>query len=330
MSFQGTLDLFGLADLLRMLASTGKQGGLELRHDGATGGVWLVDGGVAWASSRPGPAPLARRLRGLGAVDQDTLDEAVRHASAGRSLTAALLEAGAVGAERLDQIAREHVVDELFDLARWSEGSFRFEQGEAPPEALDPPATVEELLAETERRLAAWPEIAGRVPGRAARLSLPPAPPSDAGQVTVGADEWRFLAAVGGSRTVADLVDQAGQGEFRTCQALAAMVGRGLLAVTDDPGQDTPEQPGAPAAAGAPDGQTEDPAAAGAPVGETEDAVAAVEPDGQAGAGEAEEVGGAEPSPGGDAAGPAAAPGLGTGPDAEALLDQLIAGVRGL
>jgi hypothetical protein len=142
MSFQGTLDLFGLADIVRMLAATGKRGGLLLRRDGADGGVWLTDGGVAWAAARTGPAPLARRLSGAGAVAPDALAEAVRQAAAGASLTAAPLDAEAIGADRLGALAAEHVADELFDLARWSDGSFRFEQDEEPPEALDPPLAV--------------------------------------------------------------------------------------------------------------------------------------------------------------------------------------------
>jgi hypothetical protein len=312
MSFQGTLDLFGLADILRMLAATGKRGGLLLQRHDAGGGVWLVDGGVAWAAGRAGPAPLARRLLGLGAVEPDALAEAVRRAATGGSLTAALLEAEAIDPDRLGALAREHVADELFDLARWSDGSFRFEQDEEPPEPLDPPVPVEELLAETERRLGAWPEIEGRVPGRSARLALPPAPPVDAGPVAVDADEWRFLAAVGGSRTVAALVDAAGQGEFRTCQALAAMVERGLLVVTDDGTGAAPAEQAVREALALVD--PEPAAAAGAP----------------AGGAQTEEVGGAEPGPGGDAAGLAAAPGLGTEPDAEAMLEQLISGVRGL
>jgi hypothetical protein len=177
---------------------------------------------------------------------------------------------------------------------------------------------VEDLLAETERRLAAWPEIAGRVPGRSARLTLPPAPPVDAGPVAVDADEWRFLAAVGGSRTVAALVDEAGQGEFRTCQALAAMVERGLLVVTDEatgaaPGEQALRE--ALALAGGGGAAATEPAATEEPGAE---------------AARSEQAGGAEPGPGGDAAGPAAAPGLGTEPDAEAMLEQLISGVRGL
>jgi Domain of unknown function (DUF4388) len=319
MSFQGTLDLFGLADILRMLAATGKRGGLLLRRDGAEGGVWLADGAVAWAAARSGPAPLARRLFGRGAVAPEALAAAVRQAGTAGSLTAALLDAEAIAADRLGEVAAEHVADELFDLARWSDGSFRFEPDAAPPEALDPPLPVEEALAETERRLAAWPEIVGRVPGPSARLALPLGPPVDAGKVAVDADEWRFLAAVGGSRTVTALVDEAGQGEFRTCQALAAMVERGLLVVADEATGAAPGEQALRAALAL---------AGGGGAGATAEPAALVHP--AAEAARSEEAAGAEPGPGGDAAGPAAAPGLGTEPDAEALLEQLISGVRGL
>jgi hypothetical protein len=202
-----------------------------------------------------------------------------------------------VAPERLREIANEHLADELFELARWPDGSFDFEQGANPPESLEP-AAVDDLLAETERRLAAWPEIAGKVPGRTALLSIP-SRPADARPMTVDPAEWRLLAAVGGSRTVASLVEETGQGEFQTCQALAAMVERGLLAVT---------------------GEAADAA---------EPEVAAAEPEMEV----------AEVGPGGDAAGPAPAPGPGAeagaerGADAdaaEAMLERLISGVRGL
>jgi hypothetical protein len=302
-SFQGTLDLFGLAEILRLLAAGGKDGLLALRRDGASGGIWLVDGGVAWVAARPGPEPLARRLLGLGAVEPDAVAAALRAASEGRSLAALLEQSGAVPAERLREVAREHLADELFDLARWRDGSFSFEQGTSPPESLDPVAGVDELLAETERRLAAWPEIAGKVPGRSALLSIPPRS-DDAGPTTVDPAEWRLLAAVGGRRTVASVVEETGQGEFQTCQALAAMVERGLLAVSEGPAHAEPE-----AAAAVP----------GEPAGVEADA--------------------AEGGPGGDAAGPAPAPGPGAGADqargadpeaAEAMLERLISGVRGL
>jgi hypothetical protein len=298
-SFQGTLDLFGLAEILRLLAAGRKDGRLVLRRDGAAGVIWLAGGAVAWAATRPGPGPLARRLLGLGLAEPDAVAAALREAAEGRSLTTVLEQSGAVPAERLAQAAREHLLDELFELARWPDGSFSFERGEQPPEAVDPPAAVEELLVETERRLAFWPEVAARVPGRAALLSIPPRRP-DADPVTLDQAEWRLLAAVGGSRTVASLIDETGQGEFQTCQALAAMVERGLLAAGEGPA------PGERA---------------------LREALAASEPAAATPAAAAEPV---VDGPGGDAAGPAPAPGPGVDPEAaQALLEQLISGVRG-
>ncbi|HEX6675661.1 MAG TPA: DUF4388 domain-containing protein [Actinomycetes bacterium] len=363
MSFQGTLDLFSLADILRLLAAGGKEGLLGLRREGvrgssgetqpappqrvadtaavalpagqpavapdgsepASGGIWLGGGGVAWAATRPGPEPFARRLQGLGAVDPEALSAALHEAGEGGSLTATLLRAGAVPADRLQQVAMEHVADELFDLARWSNGSFSFAQGERPPEALDPVAAVEDLLAETERRLAAWPEIAGRVPGRSALLAIPPRP-ADADPVTVDPAEWRLLAAVGGRRSVASLLAETGQGEFQTCQALAAMVERGLLAVAGEaepeaaPPATPPEVAAAEAAAapGGPGGDAAGPAPAPGPGPEAE---AEVQP-------EVEDQPEAEARPEAEAAEPASA---GHAEDAaQAMLERLISGVRGL
>ena len=315
MSFQGTLDLFSIADILRLLAAGGKDGLLGLRREGASGGIWLSGGGVAWAATRPGPTPFARRLQGLGAVEPDALDAALREAVEGRSLAAVLLQSAAVPAERLHEIAMEHLVDELFDLARWPDGSFSFEQGERPPEALDPVAAVEELLAETERRLAAWPEIAGRVPGRSALLSIPPRS-ADATAVTVDPAEWRLLAAVGGRRTVASLVDETGQGEFQTCQALAAMVQRGLLAAAEEAEPEAAERVAAAQAAIAevgPGGDAAGPAPAPGPGSE-------VEPEAEAEAGEPAPADAATDTAPADAATDAA----------QELLDRLISGVRGL
>jgi Domain of unknown function (DUF4388) len=320
-SFQGTLDLFGLPEILRLLATGRKDARLALQRDGAAGAIWLAGGAVAWAASRPGPGPLARRLLGLGLVEPDALAAALREAAQGSSLTAALRQAGAVPDERLAGAATEHLLDELFDLARWPDGSFSFERDGQPPEALDPPAAVEDLLAETERRLAAWPEVAARVPGRAALLSIPPRRP-DAEVVTVDAAEWRMLAAVGGSRAVASLIDETGQGEFQTCQALAAMVERGLLAAADEASGPAPGERALREALAAADPAAATPAAA-TPEAATPEAATP----------QAAEPAAAEPAveegPGGDAAGPAPAPGPGLDPEAaQALLEKVVSGVR--
>jgi hypothetical protein len=53
MSFQGTLDLFGLADIVRMLAATGKRGGLLLRRDPAVGATQKSRDAATASTNRP-------------------------------------------------------------------------------------------------------------------------------------------------------------------------------------------------------------------------------------------------------------------------------------
>lgn len=60
MPLQGTLDTFSLPDVLRLLAATGKTGGLHITGDQGQGSVWLCEGlivGTAASNVDPGGTP---------------------------------------------------------------------------------------------------------------------------------------------------------------------------------------------------------------------------------------------------------------------------------
>lgn len=83
MALRGTLDTFGLPDVLRLLASTGKTGRLQIDGDRGQGSVLLRDGAVLTAlSDRAESAPpdeaLADLLRyEMGAFAFDAMDQPV-------------------------------------------------------------------------------------------------------------------------------------------------------------------------------------------------------------------------------------------------------------
>jgi hypothetical protein len=56
-ALQGTLDAFGLAEVLQLLAATEKTGCLRVEGDGGQGEVWLRDGRVTAASSAQASGP---------------------------------------------------------------------------------------------------------------------------------------------------------------------------------------------------------------------------------------------------------------------------------
>ena len=73
MKLEGSLDAFSLPDIFQLLSFTKKSGGLHLASDGSDGVVFFAGGQVTGASADGSRQPLARRLIGAGAVDDDAL-----------------------------------------------------------------------------------------------------------------------------------------------------------------------------------------------------------------------------------------------------------------
>jgi hypothetical protein len=234
---EGSIDAFSLPDIFQLLSFTKKTGGLHLAHGGSDGVVFFAGGQVTGASSDSSRQPLARRLVGSGTVSDDALSAAVDAASAGDGVgvVRALLEHGAVDAELLRRAATDQSVDAVFDLLRWESGDFAFVMDEPNPDDVGVTLAVETVLEDAESRKGSWEAVSQLVPSAGAVLAMPVVLVADP---HVTREEWALLALVDGRRTVADLVDLTGSGQYAVVSTLAALVGRGLLEVRAVPGTD--------------------------------------------------------------------------------------------
>lgn len=232
MTLEGSLDAFGVPDILRLLAATGKTGGLHLHGEAAQGVVWLADGAVAGACPDVSRQFLARRVVASGAVSDEALRAAVERAGDGTTIgvVPALLDSGALDADLVREIAREAAVDAVVDLLSRQGGSFVFVADRSNPEEAGLALPVETLLAETADRQRQRERLRDAVPATTIVLRMPVVPPDD---VTLSREEWTVLALVDGRRSVGELLELGGRGSFATLRAVAALVERGLL-VGDD------------------------------------------------------------------------------------------------
>jgi hypothetical protein len=230
MRLEGTLDAFGLPDIFQLLSYTKKTGALHLRRGDAHGVVHLRDGAVTGARSDVRRQALGRRIVGTGNVDDQTLATAVARVQAEPAcgLGRALADSGAVPPEVGRALAAEQATDAVFELLRWPDGEFAFVMGEPDPDDLGAALTVEEVVTEGRRRLAAW--AAASVPPASAVLTPVPAPAEDP---VLTRDEWALLSVVDGRRTVAEIVELSGRGPYAVVSALTRLVERGLLSPGD-------------------------------------------------------------------------------------------------
>ena len=233
MKLEGSLDAFSLPDVFQLLSFTKKTGGLHLSDDGRAGVVFFTAGQITGASADTARQPLARRLIGSGAVSDSALAAAVERAGTdeGVGVVKALLEADAVEAELLRQAVSDQSVDAVFDLLRWQTGDFAFVMDEVNPDDVGITVQAETVLADADARRAGWEAVSQLVSAPTAVLSMPVLLPDDP---VITSDEWALLALVDGRRSVNDLVDLTGCGQYAVVSTLAALVERSLLEVRED------------------------------------------------------------------------------------------------
>lgn len=236
----GSLDAFALSDVFSLLAMTKKTGTLRIRTPRAEGWLEFRDGEVAYAVSDTRRMALASRLLGGGLVDDAQLRHIVASQRGGAAaLSQALLNQQVVDETAFDGLFAEQIQDAVFELMRQPEGDFSFDPVLPGGELNGDGGTVrltmgtEQLIGEGQRRLREWDDIVAHVVSFDAVLTLAPRAPAEAVTVSMEAGQWRLLTFVDGRRTVRDLVDLTGQGEYGTCRMIAALSSQGLVEVVD-------------------------------------------------------------------------------------------------
>ena len=144
------------------------------------------------------------------------------------------VDAGAVvGSEASGSPHGTDAVGVLFELLRFGgDGSFTFETGTAATDPT-PARAVEPLLVDAERQLAEWREIEAVVPSMDAWVSL--TEEITGVEVTISADRWKRIVAIGSGSSVAGVARALELGELDVCRSVKELVELGLVEVGPAP-----------------------------------------------------------------------------------------------
>ena len=240
MALEGPLKDLHIQDVFQLLDLGRKSGVLrvtsELRQTAGT--VCFDRGGVVAAAVGSDPQPLGARLVRTGKITPADLDRARSIQSGGddRRLGDILVSLGAISRRELHRQLKAQIEEAVFELLRWSEGYFRFEEGATCHAAVEAPVRfpTEALLMEAARRIDEWSRIGSKV----SHLRLVPRLPAPD---TLGGEpldlvpfEWEVLAAVDGTRDLHSLAEVLGRSEFEVARTVYGLTNAGIV-VLDDP-----------------------------------------------------------------------------------------------
>jgi hypothetical protein len=131
-----------------------------------------------------------------------------------------------------------------FELLRFADGDFLFEADAAPASPSDP-TDVETVLADAEALLEEWKDIERVVPSLDRWVALRAELPAD--EVTIRADKWISVVAIGGGKTVGQLGTLLGLGELPVSRVVKDLVELGLVELGDVPATVAPPPAAEPA-----------------------------------------------------------------------------------
>lgn len=248
MALEGNLRDFSLQDVFRLLATGSKSGSLHVVGATGEGVVCFRDGQVFYASTSPERVPAATTLSQAGIISSKQLRQAQglmriqKKDKAERRLGEVLVDEGYLDTDVLQSFVRSEVSEAIFEMLRLEEGHLRFEPEELCPDVdLGFSVPVEQIIADATARVEAWQRIRDYIPSLDARFAMSSTPGITSAEIHLKPTEWTMLCYLHGGRSVRELVELTGYGDFDTATVLYGMYASGLIERIGDAGEPVAE-----------------------------------------------------------------------------------------
>ena len=231
MALTGSLEVFGLADILQLIHFQRKSGILTLEGKKDTVKLFFMDGNIAGTISkkRPEDARLGKVLLKRGTLKDEDLQTALEEQHrTGKALGSILLKRGVVDKEHLKEVVTSQVTETVLQLFSWEKGTYEF-----IPQAItlnsvgDKEVAInldtQQLLMEGLRILDEWSILEGR-------LTLDTVLMKKAEAVAdLSEEEQEILSLVDGENDLSTIIDISGKDGFAAAKILFALMEKGIV-----------------------------------------------------------------------------------------------------
>lgn len=237
MELEGSLKAFKFPEILQFLTMGRMSGVLSVERDRHKVDLTFAEGKITGAVSDTRHLRLGQMLVYAGKLNRAKLDEALdaqQIGARGRRLGEILVDRKILSAEELHGFVRLQVEEEVWDLFRWEDGNFHFEQAPAAkPGAISIALDVEPLLLEGARRLDEWQSICANIDNSREVFRVNPEFQFNP-ELKLEPKSWRVLSLVNGRLSVEGLVRLSTIGRFETYWALDSLLRDEVIASVEE------------------------------------------------------------------------------------------------
>ncbi|MGQ9521174.1 MAG: DUF4388 domain-containing protein [Anaerolineae bacterium] len=255
MALKGNLQDFSATQLLHLINLARKTGTLAVETPQDQARFYFREGKLIYANVDGQDDRLVSILQRAGKITEE-LARTIRARSDikdDRELGVLLSNAGYVTQKDIVDSVRNYVLEVVYKLFTWPEGTFRFEPSLLPVEGrITVSVDLENVIMEGSRRLREWERLQEELPNLDMALRFTDRPDARLRTINLTVEEWRVVSFINPRNTIRQIAQYNHMSDFQIRRIVYGLLQAGLVELVPVEGAEVKPPPGVPAPVGVP------------------------------------------------------------------------------
>lgn len=239
MALKGNLKDFSTTQLLNLVNLAHKTGKLGLANQDQSALLFFKEGRLIHASTNEDEGHLAAMLFKVGKLTQEQV-KAINSqgSSSDRVMGKYLMDAKMVSKDDIVQGVKDYMLEIVYDLFTWNDGTFNFEQDILPAkDRITIPLNLDNVILEGSRRIQEADKLQDELPDLTTiALKITDKPLRD---VKLTQDDWRVISHIHPRNSVKQIAQNNNMDEFQIRKIVYGMLQAGIVEIIRPEGMET-------------------------------------------------------------------------------------------
>jgi hypothetical protein len=235
MALKGNLRDFSTTQLLNLINLARKTGTLSIQNNEKTANMAFREGKLIYAyPNNVNDNHLVAILQASGKLSPEQAAIIQQHAQgkSDKQLGHLLIQAGRVTQSDIIQSVRQYILDVVYQLFTWREGTFRFEANVLPDSGhITIPIDLESVIMEGSRRLKEWEVLQEELPDLNVSLRFTDNPDARLRNINLTVEEWRVISFVNPRNSIRQIARANNLSDFEIRRIVYGMLQAGLVEI---------------------------------------------------------------------------------------------------
>ena len=244
MALKGNLRDFSTTQLLNLINLARKTGLLVVESKNGAAQVFFKEGKLIYATYGGQDGRLTSMLVRAGKLTDVQANKINEQPEArnDRELGALLIQAGHMTQTDIVASIKSYVLDVVYRLFSWAEGTFRFEPSQLPPgDRIVVRIELENVIMEGSRRIKEFERLQDEIPDLGVALRFTDRPDTRLRNINLSVEEWRVVSYINPKNSVRQIAQANNMNDFQIRKIVYGMLQAGLVELITPEGRVAPQ-----------------------------------------------------------------------------------------